>query len=264
MSSAIQAERLTSVRFAFSLREDFTRLRRCWTDGTTPIASSTKFGPTTAISISCGNEFQRPMERGSWFRSAKAGSRPERQVSGEERRLPRASTLGRSSLYWPRFKSAIDYAPRCGCKTMSRTCANTLESCMAFSFEVELHQLGDKRIGEQLCDLVRARSHSHVRRVRGRESPEKPHNPGTGAITPTQLEPSGSNLINVLHTLYTGNRQFKKDLNAAMKAAFGDEFEKLVFPPAADQRVQFAFAGRASRPRSRPQIFRPGPCSSFF
>ncbi|MGA8350507.1 MAG: AAA family ATPase [Isosphaeraceae bacterium] len=54
----------------------------------------------------------------------------------------------------------------------------------------------------------------------------------------TQLEPSGSNLINVLHTLYTGNRQFKKDLNAAMKAAFGDEFEELVFPPAADQRVQ--------------------------
>ena len=54
----------------------------------------------------------------------------------------------------------------------------------------------------------------------------------------TRVEPGGSNLINVLHTLYTGNRQFKKDLSLAMKAAFNDEFEDLVFPPAADQRVQ--------------------------
>jgi predicted ATPase len=54
----------------------------------------------------------------------------------------------------------------------------------------------------------------------------------------TRVEPGGSNLINVLHTLYTGNRQFKKDLNLAMNAAFGDEFEELIFPPAADQRVQ--------------------------
>ena len=54
----------------------------------------------------------------------------------------------------------------------------------------------------------------------------------------TRVEPGGSNLINVLHTLYTGDRQFKKDLNLAMKAAFNDEFEELVFPPAADQRVQ--------------------------
>jgi len=54
----------------------------------------------------------------------------------------------------------------------------------------------------------------------------------------TRVEPGGSNLINVLHTLYTGDRRFKKDLNAAMKAAFGNEFEELLFPPAADQRVQ--------------------------
>jgi predicted ATPase len=54
-----------------------------------------------------------------------------------------------------------------------------------------------------------------------------------------------SHLINVLHTLYTGNRQFKKDLNAAMKAAFGDEFEELVFPPAADQRTQMRVRWRS-------------------
>ncbi len=54
----------------------------------------------------------------------------------------------------------------------------------------------------------------------------------------TRVEPGGSNLINVLHTLYTGSRQFKRDLNAAMRAAFSDEFEELLFTPAADQRVQ--------------------------
>jgi len=63
----------------------------------------------------------------------------------------------------------------------------------------------------------------------------------------TRVEPSGSNLINVLHTLYTGDRQFKKDLNAAMKAAFGDEFEELNFPPAADQRVQLRVRWKSLR-----------------
>jgi predicted ATPase len=48
----------------------------------------------------------------------------------------------------------------------------------------------------------------------------------------------GQNLIPVLHTLYTGDRDFKKEINAAMRAAFGDDFDELVFPPAADQRIQ--------------------------
>lgn len=53
-----------------------------------------------------------------------------------------------------------------------------------------------------------------------------------------RVTPDGQNLVNVLHTLYTGDREFKNDVNRAMRAAFGDEFEELVFPPAADQRVQ--------------------------
>ncbi len=53
-----------------------------------------------------------------------------------------------------------------------------------------------------------------------------------------RVEPDGQNLISVLHTLYTGDRKFKKDINVAMKAAFGDDFEELVFPPASDQRIQ--------------------------
>lgn len=53
-----------------------------------------------------------------------------------------------------------------------------------------------------------------------------------------RVAPDGQNLTSVLHTLYTGDREFKKDINSAMRAAFGDDFEELVFPPAADQRIQ--------------------------
>lgn len=53
-----------------------------------------------------------------------------------------------------------------------------------------------------------------------------------------RVDPDGQNLISVMHTLYTGDRDFKKDINSAMKAAFGDDFEELVFPPASDQRIQ--------------------------
>lgn len=53
-----------------------------------------------------------------------------------------------------------------------------------------------------------------------------------------RVDPDGQNLISVLHTLYTGDRKFKQEIHAAMHAAFGDDFEELVFPPAADQRIQ--------------------------
>lgn len=53
-----------------------------------------------------------------------------------------------------------------------------------------------------------------------------------------RVAPDGQNLIPVLHTLYSESRDFKQSLDLAMKAAFGDQFEELAFPPAADQRVQ--------------------------
>ena len=53
-----------------------------------------------------------------------------------------------------------------------------------------------------------------------------------------RVQPDGQNLISVLHTLYTGDREFKKEINAAMNAAFGHDFEELVFAPASDQRIQ--------------------------
>ncbi len=53
-----------------------------------------------------------------------------------------------------------------------------------------------------------------------------------------RVDPDGQNLVSVLHTLYTGDRDFKKEINSAMQAAFGDDFDELVFPPASDQRIQ--------------------------
>jgi predicted ATPase len=61
----------------------------------------------------------------------------------------------------------------------------------------------------------------------------------------TQVEPDGQNLISVLHTLYTTSRDFRDEINTAMRAAFGEEFEELIFPPAADQRIQLRVRWRS-------------------
>lgn len=60
-----------------------------------------------------------------------------------------------------------------------------------------------------------------------------------------RVAPDGQNLISVLHTLYTGDRDFKNEINAAMKTAYGEDFEELVFPPAADQRIQLRVRWRS-------------------
>lgn len=54
----------------------------------------------------------------------------------------------------------------------------------------------------------------------------------------THVNSDGQNLISVLHNLYETSREFKNDVDSAMRAAFGDEFEQLMFPAAADQRIQ--------------------------
>ena len=60
-----------------------------------------------------------------------------------------------------------------------------------------------------------------------------------------RLAADGQNLIPVLHTLYTGDREFKRSLDDAMRAAFSGDYEELVFPPAADQRVQMRVRWRS-------------------
>ena len=66
-----------------------------------------------------------------------------------------------------------------------------------------------------------------------------------------QVDDDGQNLIAVLHTLYTESREFKRDLNIAMEAAFGEDFDKLEFPPAADQRIQLRLHWKSLR-RGQP------------
>ncbi|MHB1956344.1 MAG: AAA family ATPase [Sulfobacillus sp.] len=62
-----------------------------------------------------------------------------------------------------------------------------------------------------------------------------------------RLATDGKNLVSVLHTLYTSDRDFKAQIDEGMHAAFGDEFEALTFPPAADQRIQLRIQWKGLR-----------------
>jgi len=61
------------------------------------------------------------------------------------------------------------------------------------------------------------------------------------------VEPDGSNLVSVLHTMYTSDREFKRRIDEGMRAGFGDQFEELVFQPAAAQQIQLAVQWRSSK-----------------
>ncbi len=63
----------------------------------------------------------------------------------------------------------------------------------------------------------------------------------------TQVDADGQNLISVLHSLYEGDRDFEDEVNTAMRAAFGEDFERLSFPPVADQRIQMRIRWRSLR-----------------
>lgn len=76
---------------------------------------------------------------------------------------------------------------------------------------------------------------------------QAPIRQATVARVEQRVATDGQNLIAVLHTLYTGHREFKRSLDAAMRAAFGTDFEELVFPPAADQRVQLRLRWKSLR-----------------
>ncbi len=61
----------------------------------------------------------------------------------------------------------------------------------------------------------------------------------------TSLNADGQNLISVLHTLYSTDRGFKDEVNTAMRTAYSDDFDEIVFPPAADQRIQLRLRWRS-------------------
>ena len=60
------------------------------------------------------------------------------------------------------------------------------------------------------------------------------------------LAGDGGNLVTVLHTLYSETREFKELIDEGMKAGFGNEYERLDFPPAAAQQIQLAVRWKSS------------------
>ncbi len=98
-----------------------------------------------------------------------------------------------------------------------------------------------------LVDLVRSLHQGLVRWVVHRNFdtlPEAPVRQATITRYEKHVSPSGDNLVSVLHTLYTEERDFRELADDYMRVAFGDDFEELVFRPAADQRVQLAIRWR--------------------
>lgn len=67
----------------------------------------------------------------------------------------------------------------------------------------------------------------------------------------THVATDGSNLVTVLHTLYTSSREFERAVNDAMLVAFGEDYDRLVFPPTADGRVQLRVRWKSLR-REQP------------
>ncbi len=61
-----------------------------------------------------------------------------------------------------------------------------------------------------------------------------------------KLAPDGSNLVTVLHTLYTSSREFRELIDDGMKAGFGEEYLRLEFQPAAAQQIQLAVQWKSS------------------
>jgi predicted ATPase len=80
----------------------------------------------------------------------------------------------------------------------------------------------------------------------------------------TQISADGQNLVTVLHSLCMGNRDFEREVASAMRAAYGDDFDKLVFPPAADQRIQMRIRSRSMKREQSTADLSDGTLRSFF
>lgn len=80
-----------------------------------------------------------------------------------------------------------------------------------------------------------------------RVDPTAPMRQASVARMEQRVAADGQNLVPVLHTLYTGSRDFKRLVDDAMRVAFGPDYDELVFPPAADQRVQLRVRWRTLR-----------------
>lgn len=63
----------------------------------------------------------------------------------------------------------------------------------------------------------------------------------------------GRNMVSVLYTHYSENREFKKTIDQAMADAFGENYEELIFPPAADQHIEMRIRWKNLR-REQPAL----------
>jgi predicted ATPase len=99
-----------------------------------------------------------------------------------------------------------------------------------------------RRVGS-FNDLLRGWSLYHDVRI----DPGAPLRQAAVARIERRIAPEAQNLVPVLHTLYSGSREFKRVVDDAMRAAFNSDYEELVFPPAADQRVQLRVRWRSLR-----------------
>ena len=79
-----------------------------------------------------------------------------------------------------------------------------------------------------------------------------------------QVESNGENLVSVLHTHYTNDKKFKENIDAAMKASFGEQYEALSFPPAADQRIQLSIQWKNLKRPSSATILSDGTLRFLF
>jgi len=61
------------------------------------------------------------------------------------------------------------------------------------------------------------------------------------------MDKYAGNFVSVLHTLYSQDKDFQERIDSAMLAAFGPEYDGLLFPPAADQRVQLGMRWKSLR-----------------
>ena len=69
------------------------------------------------------------------------------------------------------------------------------------------------------------------------------------------VQSDGQNLVSVLHTHYAKNLGFRSAIDDAMRAAFGDDYAELSFPPAEDTRVQLRLRWQSlSEPQSAADL----------
>lgn len=108
-----------------------------------------------------------------------------------------------------------------------------------------LSQVGGSPFGDEqahaFCSALGSWTIYHDMRV----DPDAPLRQAAVTREERRVAADGQNLVPVLHTLYTSDRDFKRAADDAMRAAFGDDYEELVFPPAADQRVQLRVRWRS-------------------